>query len=231
MQKLIQGIHQFNHDVFKRNREFFERLAKEQHPQALFITCSDSRVNPNLITQTEPGELFIVRNVGNIIPPYGSSSASEAAAIEYAVAVLNVADIIICGHSSCGAMQGLLNQEALAKAPAVSEWIRHAEATRRIISENYKHLEGPQRVTAAIEENVLVQLEHLRTHPSVAAAINRGSIRLHGWVYKLETGQVFQYEAESGQFEPIVARRDSEPGQSKETKSEQPVPSTGGRLL
>jgi len=203
MQKLIQGIHQFNHQVFKRNREFFERLAKEQHPQVLFITCSDSRINPNLITQTEPGELFILRNAGNIIPPFGSGSGGEAATIEYAVAVLGVSDIIICGHSACGAMHGLMNEEALANVPAVREWCKHAEATKRIINENYKHLEGTARTTAAIEENVLVQLEHLRTHPSVAAAINRDGIRLHGWVYKLETGQVFQYETESGQFEQI----------------------------
>lgn len=230
MQKLIQGIHQFNHDVFRRNREFFERLAKEQRPQVLFITCSDSRINPNLITQTEPGELFILRNVGNIIPPYGSGGGSEAAAIEYAVAVLKVADIIICGHSCCGAMHGLLNPEALENAPAVREWTKHAESTRRIICENYKHLEGAARATAAIEENVLVQLEHLRTHPSVAAAINRGSLHLHGWVYKLETGQVFHYAAESGQFEPIQDGSDQNGKTLTSADSQRPIPTVGGAV-
>ncbi len=230
MQKLIQGIHQFNHEVFRRNREFFERLAKEQRPQVLFITCSDSRINPNLITQTEPGELFIHRNVGNIVPPFGAAAASEAATIEYAVTVLKVADIIICGHSSCGAMHGLMNPDVLDSAPAVREWTKHAEATRRIICENYKHLEGTARVTAATEENVLVQLEHLRTHPSVAAAINRGTIHLHGWVYKLESGQVFQYETQSGQFEPILARPELEVKTSDQLPLERPVRASGGRL-
>lgn len=230
MQKLIQGIHQFNHEVFRRNREFFERLAKEQRPQVLFITCSDSRINPNLITQTEPGELFILRNVGNIIPPYGSAGGSEAAAIEYAVAVLKVADIIICGHSCCGAMHGLLNPEVLENAPAVREWTRHAESTRRIICENYKHLDGAARATAAIEENVLVQLEHLRTHPSVAAAMNRGSLHLHGWVYKLETGKVFHYATESGQFEPIEPASDQDPKTAPIESQGRPVPTLGGAV-
>jgi len=229
MQKLIQGIHQFNHQVFKRNREFFEQLAKEQRPQVLFITCSDSRINPNLITQTEPGELFILRNAGNIIPPFGSGSGGEAATIEYAVSVLHVADIIVCGHSACGAMHGLMNEESLVDVPAVKEWCKHAEATRRIINENYKHLSGPARTTAAIEENVLVQLEHLRTHPSVAAAANRNGIRLHGWVYKLETGQVFQYEAESGQFEQIRAAPELEMQTSDNMPFERPVPTVGSR--
>lgn len=229
MQKLIQGIHQFNHNVFAKNREFFERLAKQQRPQVLFITCSDSRINPNLITQTEPGDLFIVRNVGNIIPPYGAPGGSEAAAIEYAVAVLGVADIILCGHSCCGAMQGLLNPESLNSAPAVRDWTRHAESTRRIICENYQHLAGNERLTAAVEENVLVQLEHLRTHPSVAAAINRGALNLHGWVYKLETGRVFHYDAENGQFEPIPEQPDAEASTPKTANSGRLASTTEGR--
>jgi carbonic anhydrase len=223
MQKLIQGIHQFNHEVFGKNREFFERLAKEQHPQVLFITCSDSRINPNLITQTEPGELFILRNAGNIVPPFGTGSGGEAATIEYAVSVLRVTDIIVCGHSACGAMHGLMHEDALAEVPAVREWLRHAEATRRIIRENYQDLEGAARATATIEENVLVQIEHLRTHPSVASAIKRNGVRLHGWVYKLETGQVFQFEAESGQFEALRASPELEMKVSNQLPLERPL--------
>ena len=202
MQKLVQGIHQFQAGIFSEKQELFERLAKGQKPLALFITCSDSRINPNLLTQTEPGELFILRNAGNIVPPYGAIRGGDAATIEYAVAVLGVKDIIVCGHSHCGAMAGLLNPGSLGKLPAVKEWLSYAESTQRIIEENYEHITEPEaRLTATVEENVLVQLEHLRTHPTVSAALGRQAINLHGWVYKFETGQVFGYSPENGQFE------------------------------
>lgn len=201
MQKLVQGIHQFQNGIFSAKQRLFEGLVDGQHPLALFITCSDSRVNPNLLTQTEPGELFILRNAGNIVPPYGGANGGEAATIEYAIGVLEVKDIIVCGHSHCGAMGGLLNQSTLGKLPAVRSWLSLAEATHRIIDENYAHLtDADARLTATVEENVLVQLEHLRTHPTVAAALGRQALHLHGWVYKFETGQVFSYCPDSGQF-------------------------------
>ena len=135
MQKLINGLHQFQRDIFTTQRELFERLAGGQSPDALFITCSDSRINPNLITQTEPGELFILRNIGNIVPPYTSSSidAGAAAAIEFAVSALDVEYIVICGHSHCGAIKGLLNPASVADMPSVSGWLGHAESARRIV--------------------------------------------------------------------------------------------------
>lgn len=202
MQRLINGIHDFQRSYFSRNRQLFEELAQGQHPLALFITCSDSRINPNLITQTEPGELFILRNAGNIVPPFGAIQGGEAATVEYAIKVLKVRDIVICGHSQCGAMQGLIDSPtACAHLPCVAAWLKHAEATRQIVQENYAHIKEPQhRLTAAVEENVLVQLENLRTHPSVAAALVRGTLKLHGWVYKIETGQVFAYDPEVNQF-------------------------------
>lgn len=204
MQKLVSGIHQFQSTVFATQKRLFSRLKRGQHPVALFITCSDSRIDPNLLTQTDPGELFILRNAGNIIPPYGASQGGEAATIEYAVAVLKVQDVIVCGHSLCGAMQALLNPEAVKDLPAVRSWLAHAEATRRIICENYQHIpRGRDKLMATIEENVLVQLENLRTHPSVAAASARGDLKLHGWVYKFETGEVFAYSAEREQYVPI----------------------------
>jgi carbonic anhydrase len=204
MQKLVDGIHRFQKDVFATQTRFFERLADGQKPLALFITCSDSRIDPNMLTQTRPGELFIMRNAGNIVPPYGASSCGEAATIEYAVAVLGVRDIVVCGHSHCGAMNALLHPEQVAELPAVKSWLAHAEATARIIKENYTHVaDGPGRVTATVEENVLVQLENLRTHPSVLAAMNRKELQVHGWVYKFETGQVFAYDPEQGQFNSI----------------------------
>ncbi len=204
MQKLVKGIHQFQSDIFSSKQRLFEGLVDGQNPLALFITCSDSRIDPCLLTQTEPGELFILRNAGNIVPPYGAVKGGEAATIEYAVSVLGVKDIVVCGHSHCGAMGGLLDQPQLAKLPAVRSWLGHAESTHRIIEENYAHItDAAARLTATVEENVLVQLEHLRTHPTVTAALGRKALNLHGWVYKFETGQVFGYHPQDGQFVPI----------------------------
>ncbi len=201
MQKLVQGIHKFQKEVFPAKQPLFEDLQTGQQPLALFITCSDSRIDPSLLTQTDPGELFIMRNAGNLIPPYGTLYGGEAATIEYAVAVLGVQDIIVCGHSNCGAMGGLLDSTAIERLPAVKSWLTYAESTHRIIEENYNHITDPAaRLTATVEENVLVQLENLRTHPTVAAAIGRQTIHLHGWVYKFETGQVFSFDPAVGQF-------------------------------
>lgn len=200
MQKLIQGIHQFRSSIFRSQRELFERLAAGQHPEALFITCSDSRINPNLITQTDPGDLFILRNAGNIIPPHGAANNGEEATIEFAVVGLGIKDLIVCGHSHCGAMKGLLQPDSLRDMPALVAWLSHAEATRRIMKEKYGHLAENALLTATAQENVLVQLEHLRTHPAVAAGLGRGDVKLHAWVYKIETGEVFAYDPKCGQF-------------------------------
>jgi len=200
MQKLIEGVHQFQSENFRPLQGLFEQLAKGQNPETLFITCSDSRIDPTLLTKSSPGDLFILRNAGNIIPPHGAGNGGEAATIEFAVAALGVKDIIICGHSHCGAMQGLLRPEQVASLPAVSSWLSHAEMTRRIIRDNYGHLDGEKLLTATVEENVLVQLENLRTLPAVGSRLVRGDLRLHGWVYKIETGEVFAYDVGDGQF-------------------------------
>lgn len=204
MQKLIQGIHQFRTEDFRPLQGLFEQLAKGQKPETLFITCSDSRIDPNLLTRSKPGELFILRNAGNIVPPHGAANGGEGATIEFAVAGLGVKDIIICGHSHCGAMQGLLKPETVASLPTVAAWLSHAETTRRIVRDNYHHLKGERLVTATVEENVLVQLENLRTLPSVASRLVRGDLHLHGWVYKIETGDVFAYDTTIGQFIPLA---------------------------
>lgn len=209
MQNLIDGIHRFQRNVFRSRQAFFEGLANGQSPEVLFITCSDSRVNPNLITQSEPGELFIMRNAGNIIPPYGASQGGEAATIEYAVDVIGVRDIIVCGHSHCGAMTAVLAPESCRNLPAVTAWLGHAEATRRIIRDSYQHLDGDAMLSATVQENVLVQLENLETHPCVAARLRKQRLTLHAWVYKIETGQVFTYLPEQGQF---VASDETLPG-------------------
>ncbi|HWP01535.1 MAG TPA: carbonic anhydrase [Methylococcus sp.] len=207
MQKLLRGLHHFQTTLFGSQRELFERLAQGQHPEVLFITCSDSRINPNLITQTEPGELFILRNAGNLVPPYGAVMGGEAATIEFTVAGLGVKDIIVCGHSHCGAMKGLLEPPPARDFPALTQWLSHAESTRRIVRDKYADREGPSLLNVTIQENVLAQLENLRTHPVVASGLAQGKLKLHGWVYKIETGEVFGYDADSGQFLLLTEQR------------------------
>jgi carbonic anhydrase len=204
MQKLLSGIHHFQSKSFLPLQGLFEQLAKGQNPETLFITCSDSRIDPNLLTRSKPGDLFILRNAGNIIPPHGAAVGGEAATIEFAVAGLHVKDIVVCGHSHCGAIKGLLKPESLSSLPALAAWLTHAEATRRIVLDNYGDLKDEALVAAAVEENVLVQLENLRTLPVVASGLVRGDLHLHGWVYEIESGAVFAYDPESGQFVPIA---------------------------
>jgi carbonic anhydrase len=207
MERLIDGIHHFQTQSFRSLHGLFEQLAKGQNPDTLFITCSDSRIDPNLLTRSLPGHLFILRNAGNIVPPHGASSGGEAATIEYAVAALHVKDIIICGHSHCGAVQALLHPESVVNLPAVAAWLQHAATTRRIIQDNYGDLQGEHLLTAAIEENVLVQLENLRTLPAVASRLVRGDLHVHAWVYQIETGAVFAYDADAAQYVSIAQYR------------------------
>ena len=207
MKKLIQGIHSFQTNYLTTHREMFELLSHGQHPRILFIVCSDSRIDPNLITQTEPGEMFIIRNAGNIIPPYGATNGGEGAAVEYAVHALGIKDIIVCGHSHCGAMKGLLQLGKLAEEmPLVYEWLKHAEATRRTIKENYQHLEGENLLQVTTEENVLTQLENLQTYPVIRSKLHSGQIHLHAWVYHIETGEVLEYDPVRGQYVPPQAQ-------------------------
>jgi carbonic anhydrase len=201
MDKLIAGFQRFRSSHYRENREFFEQLAaRQQKPMALFITCADSRVHPNLITQTEPGELFLIRNAGNIIPPYGTAGGGEAATVEYSIEVLGIRDIVVCGHSQCGAMRALLDGQGLDHLPAVKAWCAHAEATRRIVRQKYRDLSPEQLATAATEENVLVQMNNLSTHPSVAARLASGELNVFGWYYDIGGGQVYQYEQSRGRF-------------------------------
>lgn len=211
MQKLIEGLHHFQTALFGSQRELFERLAAGQTPETLFITCSDSRINPNLLTQTEPGELFILRNAGNIVPPYGAGQGGEAATIEFAVAGLGVKDIIVCGHSHCGAMKGLLEPPPARDFPALTQWLSHAESTRRVVMDKYGERGTPALLNVAIQENVLAQMENLRTHPVVASGLARARLKLHGWVYQIETGEVFAYDPATGQFHTATGQRPSQP--------------------
>ena len=204
MQKLMEGIHRYRTTVVEPQKEMFEVLAEGQRPEALFITCSDSRINPNLITQTNPGELFILRNAGNIIPPYGAVYGGETATLEFAVSVLNVRDIIVCGHTHCGAMEGLANSEKVKDLPALNAWLSHAESTRRIMRENYPPLPPEQFKVIAAQENVLVQIENLQTHPCIAARLAARTLNLHAWMYVIETGDVLAYDDKRGEFVPAA---------------------------
>ncbi len=204
MQKILEGVRRFREIVYPDKRALFERLAGGQSPAALFIACSDSRVHPDLITQTDPGDLFILRNPGNIVPPYRARDDSASATVEYAVEVLGVADVIVCGHSDCGAIKALLNGEQVRHLSAVTGWLSHAEVARRIVESQYADLPVERRVQIGVEQNVLVQLDHLRTHPSVAAATAAGRLRLHAWVYDIAPGEVRQYDRISRRFESLV---------------------------
>lgn len=203
MDHLLHGIHQFHTQVYQQEQEFFEKLAGGQSPRVLFIACSDSRVDPTWITQAAPGELFVLRNAGNMVPPFGASNGGEEASIEYAVAALGVKDIVICGHTQCGAVKALLNPASVEKLPSVKDWLRHAEATRRIVAENYGDLKGDALWKATVKEHVLMQIENLQTHPCVAAALQRGVLTLHGWVYGLETGEIYGFSSEASKFVPL----------------------------
>lgn len=200
MRKLLEGIRDFQGREFDSRRELFRQLAQRQNPLALFITCSDSRVVPNLITRTDPGDLFTLRNAGNLVPLFSDTGGGEAATIEYAVKALEIQDIIICGHTECGAMQALWNPQLAEQFPTVAAWVNTASAVRGRVREKYGELVGAERLEATVRENVLLQLENLRTHPCVSAAIEQGLLRLHGWVYAIATGDMLTYDAASDSF-------------------------------
>jgi carbonic anhydrase len=206
MENLVRGIHQFQATHFKENQEFFARLSQGQQPDTLLITCSDSRIAPDLLMQTKPGDIFVLRNAGNIIPPYGAANGGEGGTVEFAVAALKVKHIVVMGHSHCGAMKGLLKPEDLASLPLVASWLKHAEATRRVIQENYGDLEGEALLNATIKENVLMQLDNLRTYPAVAARMTKGDLTLHGWVYHIESGQILAFDPDQSRFVPMSER-------------------------
>jgi carbonic anhydrase len=204
MEQLVKGFLKFRTEVFDKKKELFTRLSENQAPRALFITCSDSRVDPTLLTQTDPGELFILRNAGNMVPPYGSMQGGSTATIEYAMAVLKVPHIIVCGHTDCSVMKALLNPEGVSDLPALREWVGQAETTRRLMHEHYTDLEGDDRLIKTTQENVRSQLDNLRTHPSVALLLRKKQVDLHGWVYSISTGDVWVYDFEVEQFTSLL---------------------------
>jgi len=208
IKKIIDGLNDFQDNYFTAHRELFEHLSLGQNPEVLFITCSDSRIDPFLITQSQPGDLFIIRNVGNIIPAYGTSSGAEAAGIEYAIQALNIKDVVICGHSHCGAMKGLMQIGSLSEQmPLVYDWLRrYGEPTRRLVMDNYKDYPPEKLLKIAIQQNVLTQIDNLETYPIIRSKMYSGLITLHAWIYEIESGGVFAYDANIGQFKIIENR-------------------------
>lgn len=198
--RIAAGVVKFQNEAFPQRRTLFKQLAEGQAPEALFITCSDSRIDPNLITQMEPGELFICRNAGNIVPPHTNHTGAMTASIEYAVGALNVPHIIVCGHTGCGAMNGAMQPETLGDFPHVREWLSYTRAATLIVNEREKKATREERLNALVRENVLLQVAHLRTHPYVAARLAAGRTQIHAWVYEIENGRVLAYNEDANAF-------------------------------
>lgn len=205
MQKLIAGVHAFQSRVYPQKIKLFRALAEGQSPRALFVTCSDSRVDPNLLTQAEPGELFVLRNPGNFVPPPGSRCEGVEAAIQFAVSILKVRHVIVCGHSDCSAMIGLLHPEQIAECTGMSTWLRHARSVRQIVQREQRRRTDEHKIlNTAIEQNVVLQMDNLRAHPCVAFGLDSGELDLHGWVYHIDSGQVLTYVPQEGCFKPLT---------------------------
>jgi len=223
--KIIEGYRHFTEEVYPEHRELFEQLRNAQNPQVLFITCADSRIDPSLITHTDPGDLFICRNIGNIVPAYGEMMGGISAVVEYAVVALKITDIIVCGHSDCGAMKALgdLESPSLAAMPMVKNWLRNASAALEVVRAKCPDISGDPLTQALNEENVLLQLQHLRTHPGVIVGIRSRTLRLHGWIYNIGNGKVRVFDEATGRFMPIEQMLGAESGHADVPAHPQPA--------
>ena len=192
------GVRRFRTEVFPRRREIYQQLAERQQPFALFLTCGDSRIDPCLLTGTEAGQIFVERTPGNIVPVYDDAvSVGVSASIEYAIAVLGVKDVIVCGHSACGAMKGLLDPEHLKKTPATARWLKYAQPAVERLGPD-----GAGRLERLTKLNVIEQMLHLHTHPAARERLRSGRLSVHGWVYEIHTGTVEAYDPSTGEFSP-----------------------------
>jgi carbonic anhydrase len=204
LQRLIEGHKKFLKDVFPQRRSHFHLLAESQAPQWLFITCSDSRIVPDMILGTEPGDLFISRNAGNVIPVTANDVDGTTATIEYAVEVLKVPYVIVCGHSDCGAMKAALDRKALETLPKAKRWLQHVEGAfshrQPLNPADGEHAE----LGSLIRGNVVAQLHNLKAQPSVAKAMAHGSLQAFGWYYDILTGRIEQYDESARRFNPLA---------------------------
>ena len=195
MQKLRSGLERFRNEQLPAKAAKFAALAEGQSPRVVLITCSDSRIDPGLLLQTEPGEIFVIRNAGNIVPPSGTATGGEIATLEYAVKALRIPQILVCGHSRCGAMGAVLDPESASSLGHVTDWVAHASGA----------LKDGSDLGTLIEDNVLLQIENLRSYAFIREAEERGDLSLHGWVYHFETGEVREYHPETSRFERLGA--------------------------
>ncbi len=201
MNELIGRVFSFENHTFPNQSALYNRLATDgQSPKALMISCADSRIVPEHILEAQPGDLFVCRNAGNIVPPYATQNGGVTSTVEFAVMALGIRDIIVCGHSDCGAMKAVSDPTGLEKMPNVAAWLRHSQAAGQVVNEGYPDLDAKERVRAISLENVVAQIANLRTHPSVAAGIARGEIALHGWFVDIHAGQVLGLDGETGRF-------------------------------
>jgi len=214
LEKLKDGNRKFQTEIYAENAEQYQRAAATpQQPHTLIIACADSRVDVETITSSGPGEVFVSRNVGNMVPPYGESLGGVSAVIEYAVTALKVKHVVVCGHSDCGAMKALLNPASTDKMPTVKRWLDHGHAALMVAESIADKDDSPSEEMRRItDENVLMQLIHLRTHPSVAGAIARGELTTSGWVYDIGTGVVRIAEDGKRTFVPVSATLTEPPG-------------------
>ncbi|MGH9588891.1 MAG: carbonic anhydrase [Terracidiphilus sp.] len=204
MDRLIEGYRKFITGVFPQRREQYHLLAESQAPEYLFITCADSRVVPDLILGTGPGDLFIARNVGHVVPASGADASGVAATIEYAVEVLQVRHAIVCGHSDCGAMKAAVERKNIQHLPESSRWLAHVEA-------GFNHRQPlnsadgeSAEMAALIRGNVVAQLHNLREQPSVARATQEGRLAVHGWYYDILSGRIERYDERTRRFAPLI---------------------------
>ncbi|QMV19189.1 carbonic anhydrase [Granulicella sp. 5B5] len=204
LEQLKAGVRRFQTQVYPQRAEMYAQAASEpQKPHTLFITCADSRIDPNEITSTGPGEVFVTRNIGNMVPAYGEMLGGVSAVIEFAVGGLGVKHIAICGHSDCGAMKALMDPESVAKMPSVRNWLKNAHAALSVAETLHERMPERDLVQELTEQNVLQQLGHLKTHPSVAAAMAAGELTLSGWVYEIGSGAVRMAADGSHVFKPL----------------------------
>jgi carbonic anhydrase len=205
--RMVQAAGQFRERVFPEHGRDFARLTRGQNPAALFITCADSRVSPEMITDAAPGDLFVCRNIGNLVPGYGEMLGGVSAVVEFAVSALQVPHIIICGHSDCGAMKALCDPagQGLDRMPTVKSWLRNAEAALSVVQATAEDLPETGMIAALVRQNVALQLQHLRTHPAVAAALASGRIKLHGWVFDIGGGRISSLNETTGALDPLDA--------------------------
>jgi carbonic anhydrase len=208
VRKLIRGLLDFQLNARPGYRDVFAKLANGQSPDCLFISCADSRIVPNLLVATDPGDLFVVRNVGNLVPPsdangHSTGDQSEPAALEFSLRHLAVEDIVVCGHSSCGAMKAVLAGGVGPETPNLGQWLTHGQAALSTLRAGSTVGEGLPEHDRLSQLNVLQQLEHIKTYPIVKERLEAGTLRLHGWWFDIAQAQVHAWRPSLGRFVPM----------------------------